>query len=180
MTTRSLLAIIGRRWYILLVGVAAAGVAFLMLRSDGAYTTQARVAFVSPGISDVGQTDDGQLDISNIDELITPATKVVAFTWVSNMLGTINPVAELCRRAHEVGAIVVVDASQVIITCSTTQATNNQITLIQRLSRKLLVNALARPKLRAKAPITALIAPLAPIIGVAPCGSIAHCAPAAA
>jgi cysteine desulfurase/selenocysteine lyase len=59
-----------------------------------------------------GLTDDGQLDLSNIDELITPATKVLAVTWVSNMLGTINPIAELCRRAHEVGAIVVVDASQ--------------------------------------------------------------------
>lgn len=59
-----------------------------------------------------GVTDDGQLDLSNIDELITERTKVVAFTWVSNMLGTVNPVAELTRRAHEVGAIVVVDASQ--------------------------------------------------------------------
>ncbi|MEO5652998.1 MAG: cysteine desulfurase [Marmoricola sp.] len=59
-----------------------------------------------------GLTDDGQLDLSNIDELITPATKVVALTWVSNMLGTINPVAEIARRAHEVGAVVVVDASQ--------------------------------------------------------------------
>ncbi|WP_300679532.1 cysteine desulfurase [Nocardioides sp.] len=59
-----------------------------------------------------GLTDDGQLDLSNIDELITEKTKVVAFTWVSNMLGTVNPVAELTRRAHEVGAIVVVDASQ--------------------------------------------------------------------
>lgn len=59
-----------------------------------------------------GLTDEGLLDLSNIDELITPATKVVTFTWVSNMLGTINPVAELTRRAHEVGAIVVVDASQ--------------------------------------------------------------------
>jgi cysteine desulfurase/selenocysteine lyase len=59
-----------------------------------------------------GLTDDGHLDLSNIDELITPATKVVALTWVSNMLGTINPVAEIARRAHEVGAIVVVDASQ--------------------------------------------------------------------
>ncbi|MGA8846263.1 MAG: aminotransferase class V-fold PLP-dependent enzyme, partial [Nocardioides sp.] len=59
-----------------------------------------------------GLTDDGHLDLSNIDELITERTKVVAFTWVSNMLGTINPVAELTRRAHEVGAIVVVDASQ--------------------------------------------------------------------
>ena len=59
-----------------------------------------------------GLTDDGRLDLSNIDELITERTKVVSLTWVSNMLGTINPVAEIARRAHEVGAIVVVDASQ--------------------------------------------------------------------
>ncbi|WP_244928305.1 cysteine desulfurase [Nocardioides sp. W7] len=59
-----------------------------------------------------GITDDGRLDLSNIDELITERTKVVTLTWVSNMLGTINPVAEIARRAHEVGAIVVVDASQ--------------------------------------------------------------------
>jgi cysteine desulfurase/selenocysteine lyase len=59
-----------------------------------------------------GLTDDGQLDLSDIDELVTPETKVVALTWVSNMLGTINPVAEIARRAHEVGAVVVLDASQ--------------------------------------------------------------------
>jgi cysteine desulfurase / selenocysteine lyase len=59
-----------------------------------------------------GLTDDGQLDLSTIDELITERTRVVALTWVSNMLGTINPVAEIARRAHEVGAVVVVDASQ--------------------------------------------------------------------
>jgi cysteine desulfurase/selenocysteine lyase len=59
-----------------------------------------------------GLTDDGRLDLSNIDELLTPETKVVALTWVSNMLGTINPVAEIARRAHEVGAVVVLDASQ--------------------------------------------------------------------
>ncbi|WP_300401768.1 cysteine desulfurase [Nocardioides sp.] len=59
-----------------------------------------------------GLTDEGHLDLSTIDELITERTKVVSFTWVSNMLGTINPVAEITRRAHEVGAIVVVDASQ--------------------------------------------------------------------
>jgi cysteine desulfurase/selenocysteine lyase len=59
-----------------------------------------------------GLTDDGHLDLSDLDELITPQTKVVALTWVSNMLGTINPVAEIARRAHEVGAVVVVDASQ--------------------------------------------------------------------
>lgn len=59
-----------------------------------------------------GLTDDGELDLSTIDDLITERTKVVSLTWVSNMLGTINPVAEITRRAHEVGALVVVDASQ--------------------------------------------------------------------
>ncbi len=59
-----------------------------------------------------GVTDDGRLDLSNIDDLITERTKVVSLTWVSNMLGTINPIAEVARKAHAVGAIVVVDASQ--------------------------------------------------------------------
>ncbi|KQY64370.1 MULTISPECIES: cysteine desulfurase [unclassified Nocardioides] len=61
-----------------------------------------------------GLTDDGQLDLSNIDSLITEKTKVVSLTWVSNMLGTINPIEKIARRAHEVGAIVVVDASQAV------------------------------------------------------------------
>jgi len=59
-----------------------------------------------------GITDDGHLDLSNIDDLITERTKVVSLTWVSNMLGTVNPIADITRRAHEVGALVVVDASQ--------------------------------------------------------------------
>ncbi len=59
-----------------------------------------------------GLTDDGRLDLSAIDELINERTKVVSLTWVSNMLGTINPIAEIARKAHAVGAIVVVDASQ--------------------------------------------------------------------
>ncbi len=59
-----------------------------------------------------GLTDDGRLDLSNIDELINERTKVVSLTWVSNMLGTINPVAEIAAKAHAVGAVVVIDASQ--------------------------------------------------------------------
>jgi cysteine desulfurase / selenocysteine lyase len=59
-----------------------------------------------------GLTDDGRLDLSNASELINERTKVVSFTWVSNMLGTINPVAEIAALAHGVGALVVVDASQ--------------------------------------------------------------------
>ena len=61
-----------------------------------------------------GITDDGRLDLSGIDDLITERTKVVSLTWVSNMLGTVNPVAEIAAKAHAVGAIVVVDASQAV------------------------------------------------------------------
>ena len=59
-----------------------------------------------------GVTDEGHLDLSNVDDLITERTKVVSLVWVSNMLGTVNPIGEIARRAHEVGALVVVDASQ--------------------------------------------------------------------
>ncbi len=59
-------------------------------------------------------TDEGTLDLSRLDELVNERTKVVAVTWVSNMLGTVNPVAQIARRAHEVGALVVVDAAQAV------------------------------------------------------------------
>ncbi|HEY9563357.1 MAG TPA: cysteine desulfurase [Nocardioides sp.] len=61
-----------------------------------------------------GLTEDGQLDLAGIDSLITERTRVVSLTWVSNMLGTINPIAEVARRAKSVGALVVVDASQAV------------------------------------------------------------------
>ncbi|MGH3448893.1 MAG: cysteine desulfurase [Nocardioidaceae bacterium] len=61
-----------------------------------------------------GLTDEGRLDLSHIDDLITERTKVVSLVWVSNMLGTVNPITEIARRAHEVGALVVVDASQAV------------------------------------------------------------------
>jgi cysteine desulfurase / selenocysteine lyase len=61
-----------------------------------------------------GLTDDGRLDLSDIDDLIRERTQVVSLAWVSNMLGTINPVAEIIERAHAVGALVVVDASQAV------------------------------------------------------------------
>jgi cysteine desulfurase/selenocysteine lyase len=59
-------------------------------------------------------TDDGRLDLSNIDDIITERTKVLALVHVSNVLGTVNPVAELAARAHQVGALVVVDGSQAV------------------------------------------------------------------
>ena len=57
-------------------------------------------------------TDDGFLDLADIDTLITERTKVVSFVHVSNVLGTINPVRELVDRAHAVGAIAIVDGAQ--------------------------------------------------------------------
>lgn len=59
-------------------------------------------------------TDDGRLDLSSMDQLITERTKVVSLTWVSNVVGTINPIAEIAAAAHRVGAVVVVDASQAV------------------------------------------------------------------
>jgi len=61
-----------------------------------------------------GLTDAGRLDLSNIDELVNEHTKVVSLVWVSNMLGTVNSVGEIARRAHEVGALVIIDAAQAV------------------------------------------------------------------
>jgi cysteine desulfurase/selenocysteine lyase len=55
---------------------------------------------------------DGTLDMAALDRLITPRTRVVAFAHVSNVLGTITPVAEIVRRARAVNALSVVDGAQ--------------------------------------------------------------------
>ena len=57
-------------------------------------------------------TPDGRLDLSNVDSVITSRTKIVALTHQSNVLGTINPLTDLVRRTHEVGAIFILDACQ--------------------------------------------------------------------
>ncbi|HEX3789474.1 MAG TPA: cysteine desulfurase [Pseudonocardiaceae bacterium] len=57
-------------------------------------------------------TDDGRLDLSNIDELVNDRTRLVAFTHQSNVLGTVNPPAQIVARAREVGALTVLDACQ--------------------------------------------------------------------
>lgn len=57
-------------------------------------------------------TDDGQLILEEFDRLLSAKTKLVAVASVSNVLGTVNPVAEIARRAHAAGALVLVDAAQ--------------------------------------------------------------------
>ena len=57
-------------------------------------------------------TPEGRLDLSQIPQLITGKTKVVALTHQSNVLGTINPLSEIVAAAHAVGAVVVLDACQ--------------------------------------------------------------------
>ena len=59
-------------------------------------------------------TDSGELDRDAFRRLLSPRTKIVALTYVSNALGTVNPVAELVAEAHEVGALVLVDAAQAV------------------------------------------------------------------
>lgn len=55
---------------------------------------------------------DGTLDLDSLDAALTPRTRLVASVHASNALGTINPVGEIARRAHAVGAVHVVDAVQ--------------------------------------------------------------------
>ena len=57
-------------------------------------------------------TDDGRLDLSNIDQIINKRTKIIAITHQSNVFGTIIPLQEIVKAAHEVGAVVVLDACQ--------------------------------------------------------------------
>lgn len=57
-------------------------------------------------------TADGRLDLSSLDQLLTSKTKLVAVTAMSNVLGTVNPIELLASRAHEVGALICVDAAQ--------------------------------------------------------------------
>ena len=57
-------------------------------------------------------TEEGRLDLSNIEELITSRTKVVALTHQSNVLGTINPLDEITKKAREAGALFLLDACQ--------------------------------------------------------------------
>ena len=59
-----------------------------------------------------GITDHGRLDLSDIDEVITERTKIVSVVHMSNILGTINQIAPIVARARQVGALVMLDASQ--------------------------------------------------------------------
>jgi cysteine desulfurase/selenocysteine lyase len=60
-------------------------------------------------------TDDGRLDVEAFKDLLSERTKVVALTHMSNVLGTVNPVAELTRLAHDAGALILLDGCQAIV-----------------------------------------------------------------
>ena len=59
-------------------------------------------------------TDDGQLDLEALDELLARGPKLVALVHVSNVLGTINSVASVVQRAHQAGAVVLIDGAQAV------------------------------------------------------------------
>jgi cysteine desulfurase/selenocysteine lyase len=59
-----------------------------------------------------GITDAGRLDLSTLDQVISPRAKLVSYVHMSNILGTVNPTGAITRRAHEVGAKVLLDCSQ--------------------------------------------------------------------
>ncbi|MDQ6606180.1 MAG: SufS family cysteine desulfurase [Actinomycetota bacterium] len=68
---------------------------------------EAELAYVPVG-------DEGQLDLEALDDLLVRQPKLLALTHVSNVLGTINPLASIVQRAHAVGAVVLVDGSQAV------------------------------------------------------------------
>lgn len=55
---------------------------------------------------------DGTISLADVESTITPNTKIVSMTYISNVLGTINPIAEVAKIAHRNGAIIVVDGAQ--------------------------------------------------------------------
>lgn len=59
-------------------------------------------------------TDEGDLDMAAFEDLLGPKTRLVAITHVSNVLGTVNPVAEIIRKAHGTGALVLLDGAQAV------------------------------------------------------------------
>ncbi|GAA0443579.1 putative cysteine desulfurase [Acrocarpospora corrugata] len=61
-----------------------------------------------------GVTDEGRLDLSNLDELVNERTKIVAFAHQSNVLGTVNSISPILARARQVGALVLLDSSQAV------------------------------------------------------------------
>ncbi len=56
--------------------------------------------------------DEGLLDLSQLESLLTPRVKIFSMVHISNSLGTVNPVAELCARARKLGITTLVDAAQ--------------------------------------------------------------------
>ena len=67
---------------------------------------------VGAELTHVRVTDEGRLDLESLDHLLRGPVKLVAFTHVSNVLGTVNPAREIVARAHAAGARVLVDAAQ--------------------------------------------------------------------
>jgi cysteine desulfurase/selenocysteine lyase len=59
-------------------------------------------------------TDDGLLDLSQLGSLLTPRTKLLCVSGMSNALGTINPIGQLAEAAHAVGALILVDGAQFV------------------------------------------------------------------
>ncbi|MBR7619807.1 cysteine desulfurase [Phenylobacterium sp. 20VBR1] len=59
--------------------------------------------------------DDGQLDMAAIPDLLSAKTRMVALTHMSNVLGTVNPVAQIIEMAHAAGALVLLDGCQAIV-----------------------------------------------------------------
>ncbi|HEY3774589.1 MAG TPA: SufS family cysteine desulfurase [Solirubrobacteraceae bacterium] len=75
---------------------------------------QMLAADVGAELAYVHVDDEGRLDDRSLSELLARRPKLLALGHISNVLGTINPVAEITARAHEAGAVVVIDGAQAV------------------------------------------------------------------
>lgn len=73
---------------------------------------QLAAARIGATIKAVSLTSSGELDLESLEELLSPKTKLLAFTQVSNALGTVNPAKEIIGKAKQVGATVLLDGAQ--------------------------------------------------------------------
>ncbi|WP_018659376.1 cysteine desulfurase [Allofustis seminis] len=59
-------------------------------------------------------TDTGEISLASLKEMVSSKTKIIAVSHVSNVLGTIQPLKEICKIAHKVGAVVIADGAQAV------------------------------------------------------------------
>jgi cysteine desulfurase/selenocysteine lyase len=104
--------LVARAWGVTNVGAGDRIVLTEMEHHSNIVPWQQLAEAVGAAIDWVSVTDDGQLDMDDLARLLERGPKLVAVGHLSNVLGTLNPLAEIAHMAHEAGALVLADGAQ--------------------------------------------------------------------